>query len=103
MNQLHEFFVEATVELLNDKYLIDIKSYQKLYATTAAAMLAILAAILIKLCTCIEILKIVTLYWPIDLRRRMSWMGSQEMANIMVTLVTRVTTLFLFFMLSLLT
>ena len=45
-------------------------------------------------------LTIVTLYIPTALRRRISWMGSQEMENINVTIVTRVTTLFLFFMLS---
>lgn len=47
-----------------------------------------------------EMLKIVTLYIPTDLRRRMSWMGSQEMANMAVTRVTRLTTLLLFLMLS---
>ena len=47
-----------------------------------------------------EMLKIVTLYIPIDLRRRISWMGSQERANMAVTRVTRLTTLLLFRMLS---
>ena len=47
-----------------------------------------------------EMLKIVTLYIPIDLRRRISWMGSQERANMAVTRVTRLTTLLLFLMLS---
>ena len=47
-----------------------------------------------------EMLRIVTLYIPTDLRRRISCMGSQEMENISVTIVTNVTTLFLFFMLS---
>ena len=50
--------------------------------------------------TCMEMLKMVTLYIPIDLRSSISWMGSQERANMAVTRVTRLTTLLLFLMLS---
>ena len=45
-------------------------------------------------------LNTVTLYNPRDLSRRMSWMGSQEMANMRLTTVTSFTTRLLLLTLS---
>ena len=50
-----------------------------------------------------EMLRMVTGYSRTDFSRRMSCMGSQEMANMRVTTVTSFTTLLLLFTLSRLT